>query len=185
LTNLTTKSKYLIDANVFIQAKNFHYRFDFCQGFWDWIIQANQANIVYSIDKVKIELERGDKNDPVRKWIDMLPHNFFLTDIKDQAVMASYRQIMQWNHSNNHYTVQAKQEFANHNVADAFLIAMAQTHEYKIVTYEKSNPDRKRRIPIPDAANVFGIECIMIYDLLSQYAEDNFSLKANTARRLE
>ncbi len=25
---------YLLDANVFIQAKNLHYGFDFCPGFW-------------------------------------------------------------------------------------------------------------------------------------------------------
>ena len=26
---------YLVDANVFIQAKNLHYGFDFCPAFWD------------------------------------------------------------------------------------------------------------------------------------------------------
>jgi hypothetical protein len=28
---------YLLDSNVFIQAKNLHYGFDFCPAFWDWI----------------------------------------------------------------------------------------------------------------------------------------------------
>ena len=32
---------YLLDANVFIQAKNLHYGFDFCPAFWDWLIQQN------------------------------------------------------------------------------------------------------------------------------------------------
>jgi Domain of unknown function (DUF4411) len=27
---------YLLDANVFIQAKNLHYGFDFCPAFWEW-----------------------------------------------------------------------------------------------------------------------------------------------------
>ena len=27
---------YLLDANVFIQAKNLHYGLDFCPAFWDW-----------------------------------------------------------------------------------------------------------------------------------------------------
>ena len=26
---------YLLDANVFIQAKNLHYGFDFCPAFWE------------------------------------------------------------------------------------------------------------------------------------------------------
>ncbi len=28
---------YLLDTNVFIQAKNLHYGFDFCPAFWDWL----------------------------------------------------------------------------------------------------------------------------------------------------
>jgi Domain of unknown function (DUF4411) len=27
---------YLLDSDVFIQAKNLHYSFDFCPAFWDW-----------------------------------------------------------------------------------------------------------------------------------------------------
>jgi hypothetical protein len=34
---------YLLDANVFIQAKNLHYGFDFCPGFWDWLVASNSA----------------------------------------------------------------------------------------------------------------------------------------------
>ncbi|MGH8560116.1 MAG: DUF4411 family protein [Methylococcales bacterium] len=30
---MKSNTRYLIDANVFIQAKNFHYRFEFCQAF--------------------------------------------------------------------------------------------------------------------------------------------------------
>lgn len=43
---------YLLDANIFIQARNLHYGFDFCPAFWDWLIEKNIANIVYSIEKV-------------------------------------------------------------------------------------------------------------------------------------
>ena len=30
---------YLIDLNVFIQAKNLHDGFDVCPAFWDWLIE--------------------------------------------------------------------------------------------------------------------------------------------------
>lgn len=43
---------YLLDANVFIQAKNLHYGLDFCPAFWDWLVVNNHANQVFSIDKV-------------------------------------------------------------------------------------------------------------------------------------
>ena len=34
---------YLLDANVFISAKNLHYGLDFCPAFWDWIIATNAS----------------------------------------------------------------------------------------------------------------------------------------------
>jgi hypothetical protein len=50
---------YLLDANVFIQAKNLHYGLDFCPAFWDWLIEANAANTVFSIEKVGDEVAAG------------------------------------------------------------------------------------------------------------------------------
>lgn len=29
---------YLLDADAFIRAKNLHYGFDLCPGFWDWLV---------------------------------------------------------------------------------------------------------------------------------------------------
>ena len=34
---------YLLDANVFISAKNLHYGFDFCPAFRDWLIEGHEA----------------------------------------------------------------------------------------------------------------------------------------------
>lgn len=169
--------KYLLDANVFIQAKNFHYRFDFCQIFWDWLLKAHKADFFFSIHKVKAELEKGNEDDPVQLWMESLPKNFFLPDMQDPAVVSSYREIMAWNATNAHYTEQAKEEFARATVADAFLVAVAKTHGYTLVTHEKSNPATKRRVLLPDAARQFNVKSIMLYDLLSQHAHNNFSLK--------
>ena len=48
---------YLLDADVFIQAKNLHYGLDFCPAFWDWLIAGNAAGLVFSIEKVGDEVE--------------------------------------------------------------------------------------------------------------------------------
>jgi Domain of unknown function (DUF4411) len=40
---------YLLDSNIFIQAKNLHYGFDFCPAFWDWILRQNAGGSVFSI----------------------------------------------------------------------------------------------------------------------------------------
>ena len=47
---------YLLDANVFIQAKNLHYGFDFCPAFWDWIDEQNNATKVFSVERVQDEI---------------------------------------------------------------------------------------------------------------------------------
>ena len=41
---------YLLDTNVFIQAKNLHYGFGFCPAFWDWLIANNATQHVFSIE---------------------------------------------------------------------------------------------------------------------------------------
>ncbi|HVW88415.1 MAG TPA: DUF4411 family protein [Gaiellaceae bacterium] len=43
---------YLLDANVFIQAKNLHYSFDFCPAFWDWLDRAHVDREVSRVMKV-------------------------------------------------------------------------------------------------------------------------------------
>ena len=48
---------YLLDANVFIQAKNLHYGLDFCPAFWEWLIARNTEGRVFSIEKVGDEID--------------------------------------------------------------------------------------------------------------------------------
>jgi len=50
---------YLLDANVFIQAKNLQYGFDFCPASWDWLDGQAAADQVGSIEKVLDELKAG------------------------------------------------------------------------------------------------------------------------------
>jgi|SRR5271165_1190007 len=47
---------YLLDANVFIGAKNLHYGLDFCPAFWEWLIASNASGGVFSIEKVGDEV---------------------------------------------------------------------------------------------------------------------------------
>lgn len=57
---------YLLDANVFIQAKNLHYGFEFCPAFWDWLVQENSAGRVFSIERVGDEIQAVD--DELAEW---------------------------------------------------------------------------------------------------------------------
>ena len=60
---------YLLDANVFIQAKNLHYGLDFCPAFWDWLIAGNSNGNVFSIEKVADELAAG--GDELSDWAEI------------------------------------------------------------------------------------------------------------------
>ena len=177
-SSMNPRPRYLLDANVFIQAKYFYYRFEFCEAFWEWLLDGHEAGLVFSINQVRNELLDGNKEDLVQQWMsEQLPDSFFLPDKKDSATMSAYGQIMQWATSSNHYTKGAKDEFARGGKADAFLLASAVAYGYQIVTQEKSNPARKNKIMLPDAANNFDVNPIFIYDFLSQHASGNFNFK--------
>jgi hypothetical protein len=57
---------YLLDANVFIQAKNLHYGFDFCPAFWSWLDREHASDRVFSIEGVLDELAAG--GDDLATW---------------------------------------------------------------------------------------------------------------------
>lgn len=68
-------TKFLLDANVFIQAKNLHYGFDFCPAFWDWMVAQNANGTVASIEKVSDELVGG--GDELSDWAGAQEKSFF------------------------------------------------------------------------------------------------------------
>ena len=47
---------YLLDADVFLRAKNLHYGLDFCPAFWNWLVVNNVAEMVFSVEKVGDEV---------------------------------------------------------------------------------------------------------------------------------
>lgn len=171
--------KYIVDANVFIQGKNFHYDFAFCAGFWDWIADGHDAGVIFSIQKVREELLKGKKGDSGREWALKMPPTFFIDDINDPVVMTEYGRVIDWSVRDHHYQAGAKARFAELNRADAFLLACAKARGFEIVTQEKSNPDKRRDIPIPDAAKkIGGINTLTIYELLTTHAKPTFMFKA-------
>ncbi|MGJ7512670.1 DUF4411 family protein [Variovorax sp. GT1P44] len=172
--------KYLVDANVFIQAKDMYYRFDFCGGFWTWLGLAHDAGIVYSCKKVLAELTTKQVPDAVHNWAVAQPPGFFLDDVRNPAVMAHYANIMQWA-QRSHFHAAAIAEFSRATVADAFLLAVAKHHGYTIATQEKSSPDARKKIFLPDAALAHGVKTVYVYDMLSQLAASTFVMKQGGA----
>ena len=83
---------YLLDVNVFIEAKNRYYGFDFCPAFWDWMIARNIEKQVLSIEKVGDEIEAG--GDDLADWVRERGDSFFVKPMPD--VLVALGQVNDW-----------------------------------------------------------------------------------------
>lgn len=149
---------YLLDTNIFIQAKNLHYGFDFCPAFWDWMTAQNAAGVVNSIEKVGDELEAGA--DELTIWKDACGKAFFHPP--DDKVLPALTQVSTWATSQG-YEPAAVATFLQ--VADYWLVAHALAHGRTIVTHEVP-AETVRKIKIPNACIGLGIACISPYEML-------------------
>jgi len=148
---------YLLDANVFIQAKNLHYGFDFCPAFWDWIDRSHQAGTVFSTEKVGNELVAG--GDDLANWAQQRPGLFLQPDA---VVVPSLRTASIWA-SGEGYEPAAVATFLQ--VADYFLVAHAHAHGHIVVTHEVVAHSTKK-IKIPNACIGLGVKSMTPYEML-------------------
>lgn len=149
---------YLLDANIFIQAKNLHYGFDFCPAFWDWIDQANSRGTVFSIERVAGELAGGA--DELSQWAAQRSQQLFLRP--DTKILPSLQQTSQWATTSG-YEPAAVNTFLQ--VADFYLVAHAHALRYTVVTHEIA-ANSSKRIKIPNACISLGVRCVTPYEML-------------------
>lgn len=149
---------YLLDANVFMQAKNLHYGFDFCPAFWDWLITNNEAQKVFSIEKVGDEIDAGA--DELATWANARGAGFFLKP--DSALLSAMGPVSQWASSQS-YDPAAINTFLQ--VADCFLVAHALAHRHVVVTHEVPSTSTKK-IKIPNACVGLNVKFMSPYEML-------------------
>lgn len=149
---------HLLDANVFIQAKNLHYGLDFCPAFWDWIEAANLRQTVFSIEKVGDELLSGA--DELADWARQRGDTFFLKP--DSPLVPSLQMTSQWANNGN-YDPAAVTTFLQ--VADFYLVAHAHAHGHIVVTHEVVANSLKK-IKIPNACIDLGVKCMTPFEML-------------------
>lgn len=149
---------YLLDANVFMQAKNLHYGFDFCPAFWEWLITQNTAGNVFSIEKVEDEILAGD--DDLSQWSKERGSGFFLRP--DDKVVACFPAVSAWVSSQN-YQPAAVNTFLQ--VADYYLISQAKAFGAVVISHETPS-DSIKRVKIPNVCIGMDIKCITPYEML-------------------
>lgn len=150
--------RYLLDTNVFIQAKNLHYGFDFCPAFWDWLAEAHEQGRVFSIEKVRDELLAV--GDELSEWAQPQGAEFFRrpgsADFESLAVTSRWAAAAG-------YEPGAVRGFLM--VADYYLVAQARTGKFTVVTHEVPAASPKK-IKVPDACIALGVECVSPFGML-------------------
>ena len=149
---------YLLDANVFIQAKNLHYGLDFCPAFWEWLITQNTAGVVFSIERVGTEIEAGA--DELAQWAATHANGFFVRP--DAAILPALGRVSTWTTSQG-YQPAAVNTFLQ--VADFYLVAHALAHGHTVVTHEVASVSTKK-IKIPNVCIGLGVRCMTPFEML-------------------
>jgi hypothetical protein len=149
---------YLLDANVFMQAKNLHYGFDFCPAFWDWLVARHRAGDVFSIEKVGDEIDAGA--DELADWAKARGDGFFLPP--DPAMLPSLATVSAWVDGQG-YSPAAVNTFLQ--VADYYLVAHALAHGHTVVTHEVPAASA-RKVKIPNVCIGLRVKHTTPFDML-------------------
>lgn len=165
---MVANDRYILDADVFITAKNRYYAFDICPGFWASVIHHHRAGRTYSIDRVRNELLVGRKTEDLVQWVTKdLPDSFFLS-VDDEPVTSAYTEVMMWVQRSPQYFDFAKAKFATG--ADGWLVAYAKIHGAVVVTNEERRPEAKRVIQLPDVCAQFNVSYTDPFQMLRDLA---------------
>ena len=148
---------YLLDANVFMSAKNLHYGLDFCPAFWDWLVHKGHTGSVSSIDKVADEIEAGQ--DELSDWA--RNHGLGLFQRTPPALALQFTQVSTWA-TGQQYTPAAINTFLP--AADFYLRAHALTGNHVVVTHEVPS-NSPGRIKIPNACVSLGVRFMTPYQM--------------------
>ena len=149
---------YLLDANVFIEAKQRHYGMDFCPAFWRWLERENAAERVFSIEKVGDELAAG--GDELARWARARGNALFLRP--DEPLLKSLAAVAEWVSAQS-YRPAAVSAFLQD--ADYYLVAHAQAHGHTVITHEVAS-DGVRQVKIPNACIGVQVKFMTPFEML-------------------
>ena len=157
--------RYLLDANVFIEAKNRYYAFDICPGFWEWMDSVcASATDVGSIRNVRDELIIG--NDDLAAWAKARQDAAWFLKVDDEDTQTLFAAIAT-DIAGSTYSSPAQNKFLGG--AAPWLIAKAKILGATVVTHELPEPQAKKRVPIPNVCEKFGVPFVNTFDTLRQF----------------
>lgn len=152
---------YLLDANTYIQAKNFHYQMSFCPAYWHWLDHHTGLGNIKSISSVYDEL--ADGTDELSQWVKGRKGHFI--SVEDQGIQQQFAHV-----AAHVAALEGKNplDVANFlSKADPWLISTAIVNGATIVTHEVLVPPSSSKVKIPNICNDFDVPFITTWDLLN------------------
>jgi len=161
---------FLVDSNALITPYQQYYPFDFAQSFWNQIRVCIERGEIAILDLVKLELQKGDENDPLRKWIEETKIKLFV-DHREATILEQYANVLQYVQDCGYYNDIALANWSDLTVADPWLIAAAKAKGFFLVTFETNiynldTRNKTKRVRIPDVANHFGLNTVKLFDMM-------------------
>lgn len=153
--------QWLLDANVFITAKNTYYGFDLVPAFWSWLEVQSAAGAIASTDLVYGELANGD--DELARWVRPRRDLIFQLDSSSSAVAAHVATLGAWAQKAG-YKQHVIEDFMD--CADPFLVGVATVSGYTVVTQETPAGAKRKKIKIPDACARLGAPFENTFDMM-------------------
>jgi len=153
---------YLLDANTYIQAKNFHYRMHVVPGFWEWLDLQLDGSSIGSIHPVAEELIRG--TDELAEWARDRKDRALGVD--DEATQTAFGDIA--NHIMSHPAFAEPHRTTFLEGADPWLIAKAVAIGARVVTHESKVTADSKKVKVPNVCEAFGVPYLNAYDLLDR-----------------
>jgi len=152
---------FLIDSNTLVAPNQQYYPFDMAPGFWDQMKECIETGRIIIASIVFDEVKAG--SDDLSKWIDQFKSMTF--DHKDKDIVIAIGEILDFLRNSPKYSSAAVLSWSDIKIADPWLIAIAKTYEYTVVTFEKSS-NSPNKPKIPDICDHFGVKYCDLFKMM-------------------
>lgn len=158
--------EFWLDTDTFVTPSRGPYRFGLVPAFWDYLKSKAEEQVIGSPEIVllkELSASNPKEADELEEWAKNQHGILFLSP--DAAIQQAFSQVAE--------ATKADQRYAPHQVAkfldgaDPWVIAYAKAKGGRIVTFEKAEP-YSQKPKIPDVAAKFGIECVNLWDMLTE-----------------
>lgn len=152
-------SRFCLDANVLIQAKNGPYGFDIVPRFWTWLDEMSADGTIYSSVMVFNEIAKG--SDELSLWARERRRSGFFTDPTEevQRCLAEIADSV----ISKYEPQQAEPFLAG---ADPWVIAQCRIDSATVVTQEARAGINSKRVKIPNICDAFDVRHVDTYGMM-------------------